>query len=172
MNHRPFEDWLLDEKALASAEKRQMQAHLRECRTCSALAEVNIGLDAVRAVAPAAGFVDRFQVRLAAQRRLQRRMTAVGFAVLGISGLAILAWFAWPVLHGLLYTPSEPLTAWLTALTAIWATLQAWGRAGSVLLRVLPGFVWVSLVMAAVGWSLMWVVSLMKFAKIPQGVAR
>jgi hypothetical protein len=43
-----------------------------------------------------------------------------------------------------------------------------------VLYKVAPGFVpayiWAVVLFAAGGWSLVWVVSLMKFTKYPQGV--
>ncbi len=33
MNHRPFEDWLLDDQPLTPEQKRDLQSHLRTC-TC------------------------------------------------------------------------------------------------------------------------------------------
>ena len=66
MNHQPFETWLLDDKVLTAAEKRELNSHLRTCKTCSALAETGLALRSARAVSPAPGFALRFQHRLAA----------------------------------------------------------------------------------------------------------
>jgi hypothetical protein len=66
------------------------------------------------------------------------------------------------------------LTSWITSLVAFWTSLQAIFRAGMVLFKVVPGFVpgyiWAVILFAAGAWSLVWVVSLMKFTKYPQGV--
>ena len=43
MNHRPFEDWLLEDQRLTSDEERELQAHLRVCTSCAAIAEFESG---------------------------------------------------------------------------------------------------------------------------------
>ena len=96
MDHRPFEGWLLDHKKLAAGEKRQLEAHLQVCSSCSALAEVNLALKSVTLAAPSAGFTDRFQVRLAAQKKALRRRNFWGFILLTISVLSVLTFIAWP----------------------------------------------------------------------------
>ena len=53
MNHRPFEDWLLDNAALTPDQKRQLQTHLQTCSSCTAIAEVNLALKSVRLAEPA-----------------------------------------------------------------------------------------------------------------------
>jgi len=174
MNHRPFEDWMLADQTLTPEQKRELQSHLRTCTQCAALAEVNLALHSARVVAPASGFAGRFQVRLAAQRRVQRKRNFWGFLILVISVMAVLLWLAWPVLEVVLDSPVDSLSAWLSYLLSLWFWLQALGQAGSVLLRVIPAFVppyvWALFTFALAGWSLLWVLSIWKFAKIPQGV--
>jgi len=174
MNHRPFEDWMLDNQDLTPENKRDLQSHLRTCTQCASLAEVNLALASARVVAPAAGFADRFKVRLAAQRHAQRKRNFWGFLILVISVMTVLAWLAWPILKVVLDSPVNFLSTWLSYLLSLWFWLQALGQAGSVLLRVIPTFVppyvWALAAFALTGWSLLWVLSIWKLAKIPQGV--
>jgi Putative zinc-finger len=174
MDHRPFEGWLLDNKKLAAGEKRQLEAHLQVCSSCSALAEVNLVLKSVTIVAPAAGFADRFQVRLAAQKKALRRRNFWGFLLLTISVLSGLIIIAWPLIIRLLQSPVNLLASWLGSLLSLWASLDAMTHAGLVLFKIAPGFIpayiWTLALFAACGWSLLWVFSLIKFTKFPQGV--
>ena len=174
MDHRPFEDWLLDNKDLTSNETRELNAHLQVCHSCSALAEVDLALKSVRVAAPAEGFTDRFQVRLAARKKALRQRNFWGFLILSMSVLSVLAWVAWPVLGSIIRSPVNLLTSWLSALLSFWAATQVMVHAGAVVFKVLPGFVpayvWTVILFAAGGWSLIWVFSLIKFTKVTQGV--
>jgi hypothetical protein len=174
MNHRPFEDWLLTEEPLTSQQKRELNAHLQTCHSCSAMAEVNLAFRSVRQAEPAAGFVDRFQVRLVAQRKAMRRRNVIGFAILVLSVVGLLMGLAWPVLKAAVESPVDLLGSWLSSLVNLWASLQVLFHAGSVLFRVAPGFVpgyiWAILLFALTGWSVVWVVSLKKFTRVSQGV--
>ncbi len=173
MDHRPFEDWLMDNQALTPDEKQQLNSHLRTCTSCTALADVNLALKSVRMAEPEAGFVDRFQVRLAARKQAMRRRNFWGFVVLTLSALGLSGWIAWPVLKELFQSPVNLLASWMASLVSFWASLQAILRAGMVLFKVVPGFVpvyiWTVILFAAGGWSLVWIVSLMKITR-RQGV--
>ena len=174
MDHRPFEDWLLDNQTLNIEQERDLNAHLRTCSSCTAIAEVNLALNSVKQVAPAAGFSDRFQARLVAKKQALRRRNVWGFMILTLSALGILALAAWPILKDLILSPIDLLASWISSLTSFWAAIQAITRAGAMLFKVVPGFipvyVWMAILMAAGGWSLIWVVSLIKFTKVSQGV--
>jgi hypothetical protein len=174
MDHRPFEDWLLDNKVLTSNEKRQLNAHLQTCPSCCALAEVDLALKMVKVAAPTAGFADRFQVRLAARKKALRQRNFWGFFILTMSVLSILMWVAWPLLASIIQSPENVLAAWLSSLLSLWIAIQVMVHAGEVAFKVIPSFVppyiWTAILFAACGWSLLWVFSLMKFTKFPQGV--
>jgi hypothetical protein len=174
MDHRPFEGWLLDNQQLDADEKRQLNAHLQVCRSCTALAEVNLALKSVKMAAPAEGFADRFQVRLAAQKKALRRRNFWGFLFLTLSVLSVLTVIAGPLIMSLVVSPVSVLTTWLGSLLSFWVSLNAMAHAGQVLFRVAPGFIpgyiWTLVLFAACGWSLLWVFSLIKFTKFPQGV--
>jgi hypothetical protein len=174
MDHRPFEGWLLDNEPLAADEKRQLDAHLQVCCSCSALAEVAVALKSVKMAAPAAGFTERFQVRLASQKKALHRKNFWGFLLLTLSGLSVLIIIAWPVITGMLHSPVDLMASWLGSLLSFWASLNAMAHAGAVLYRIVPDFIpayiWTVVLFAAGGWSLLWVFSLIKFTKLPQGV--
>jgi hypothetical protein len=165
MNHRPFEDWMLEDQAMTAEQKRELQAHLRTCTQCAALAEVNLALGSARVATPAEGFSVKFQLRLAAQRQAQRKRNFWGFLILVISVMTVLMWLAWPILKVVLYSPVAFLSSWLSRLLSLWFWLQALGQAGSVLLRVIPTFVppyaWALIAFALAGWSLLWVLSIL-----------
>ncbi len=174
MDHRPFEGWLLNNQMLNADEKRQLNAHLQVCSSCSALAEVNLALISAKMAEPAAGFTDRFQTRLAARKQALRRRNFWGFLILALSVSSALILIAWPVITGIMQSPVNLLSSWLGALLAFLVTLNAMAHAGLVLFRIMPGFVpayiWTVILFAACGWSLLWVFSLFKYAKFPQGV--
>jgi hypothetical protein len=174
MDHRPFEDWLLNNKDLTGNERRQLNAHLQTCHSCTALAEVDLALKSVRAVAPSAGFTDRFQVRLAARKKTLRLRNFWGFLILTLSVLSLLVLVSWPVLVSFLQSPVNLLVSWLSALLSAWAAIQAMAHAGAVVFKVIPGFipeyVWAVVLFAAGGWSVLWIFSLIKITKVPRGV--
>jgi hypothetical protein len=174
MDHRPFEDWLLENQPLTPDQKHQLNTHLRACSSCTALVEVNLALKSVRVAAPQAGFTSRFQVRLAARKHALRRRNFWGFVVLTLSVLGLFTWVSWPVLKDLVQSPVNLLVSWISSLVSFWASFQAIFRAGMVLFKVAPGFVpayiWAVVLFAAGAWSLVWVFSLMKFTKGSQGV--
>ena len=86
MNHRPFEDWLLDEQPLTPEQKRDLQSHLRLCTSCSAIAESNLAIHTTQMVSPAPGFTDRFKARLVRRRSEQKWRQIVGTLVLVLGG--------------------------------------------------------------------------------------
>jgi hypothetical protein len=138
------------------------------------LAEVKLALESVSMAAPSAGFTNRFTVRLAARKKALKRRNFWGFAILALSALGVLGWISWPVLKDLIQSPVNLVSSWLASLASFFTSCQAIFRAGMVLFKVVPGFIptyiWLVVLFAAGGWSLIWVVSLLRFTKIPQGV--
>jgi hypothetical protein len=173
MDHRPFEDWLLNNQTLSASENQQLNTHLQGCSSCSAMAEVNLALKSVKMAAPAAGFAERFRVRLEAQKQAVRRRNLWGLLVLTCSVTCGLVWTLWPVLKSLIQSPLDWLTAFLSTAVSFWASLEALFQGGRVILKVLPSFIpvyiWIVVLLVAGGWSLLWVFSLVKFTKISQG---
>lgn len=174
MNHQPFEDWLLDDQLLEPAQKRELDAHLRTCNTCSSIAESNLALRSARIVGPAPGFAARFQERLVLARRAQRRRTLLGTLFFSLGGMILLALLTGPTLVSLLGSPAEWISAMVRAVLFIYSTMMAVGEAGSVIFRILPGFmppfVWLILLSTLSGLGLLWSVSIWRLMRRPQGV--
>ena len=174
MNHRPFEDWLLDDQPLNPSQKRELDAHLRDCKVCSGIAESNLALRSARLVSPVPGFTARFQERLVVARRAQRRRTLLGTLFFSLGGLLLLAFLAGPVILSLIGSPAEWLSAMVRALLFIYTTTVAVLEAGSIIFRVLPEFVppfgWLVLFSAMSGFTLLWSVSIWRLIRRPQGV--
>jgi len=174
MNHQPFESWLLGDQLLPPEQKRELDSHLRTCPYCAALAETGLALRATRMASPAAGFTARFQARLAAQRLAERRKRLWGVIVFTLTGVSVLAWMAAPLIAPVLASPAGWITLSLSYILFIISSVQAVTEVGSVLLRVVPGFVppfvWMVLASALAGISLLWTVSIWRFTRVPQGV--
>lgn len=174
MNHQPFEEWLFDQESLTNKQKRELQSHLQACSACSALAEVDLTLRSASMALPAAGFVGRFQVRLEARKQVLRRRHFWGFFLLTLAVIGILLWLSWPLLAPVIQSPVNTLASWLSWLIALWTSLQAMGRVSELVFQVLPGFVppviWMVIILGAGGWGVLWILSLMRYTKLPQGV--
>ncbi len=174
MNHRPFEDWLLDDQPLSPQQQRDLQAHVRSCPACAAIAESNLALHSTRLVSPAAGFAERFQVRLAKRRREQRWRQVIGTVVLVLGGLGLVYWLAGPFILAAIASPASFITASIGYFLFILTSIQVFGEAGSIVLSVLPKFIspggWVVLTAGAAGLGALWTISIRRVARIPQGV--
>jgi hypothetical protein len=174
MNHQPFEEWLLSEKLISPKQKLDLDVHLRTCSYCSALAETGKALRSVKKVSPAAGFSTRFQARLAVQRAAELRRRRWGTVLFTFGGLVMLMWIAGPYLVSFLEAPATWIAALIEWAVFIITTVVAVGQAGSVLLRMLPGFLspfaFMVVVSALAGICLLWSVSIWRFVRVPRGV--
>jgi hypothetical protein len=174
MNHRPFEDWLLDDQPLDPQQQRDLQDHLRTCVACSAIAESNIALHTTHLIAPAASFTDRFTLRLARRREEQRWQQIIGTSLLVLAGLAVTLVVAGPSLQEAFTSPAGWITAVVGYFLFLVTSLRVFSEAGAVLLRVLPGFItpagWFVSVFAFAGLCLLWGLSIRRFGRAPQGV--
>lgn len=174
MNHQPFETWLLDDKHLTTLEKNELNAHLRVCKTCSALAETGIVLRSAKVIEPTAGFTLRFQEKLARQKIAERRKLLWGLIILISSGIGLSLWLAMPYLSTFLSAPIEWLTTLIGYLLFIFTSLQAFNEVLQVFTRIVPNFIppyaWMIFFSGMAGFGLLWSVSIWKFTKRPQGV--
>jgi hypothetical protein len=86
----------------------------------------------------------------------------------------MLIWITGPYLASFFSSPATWIAALVEWLVYIITTLVAVGQAGSVLLRILPGFlspfVFMVLVSAFAGIGLLWSVSIWRFVRVPRGV--
>lgn len=176
MNHRPFEDWLLAEEPLTSDQKADLQDHLKACPSCQAMAEVNLALRTKKVVAPASGFTTRFQSRLAVRRSAQRRRNMAGILILVVSAVALIVALVFPYIAWVFNSPLDVFVTWVTTLSLVISSLLAYGKAGSVMLRVASGFIpvylWVAVFTLTGLAGLLWVASIRKFAPNFEGVEK
>ena len=173
MDHRYFENYLLNDTPVPREEYSAFQAHLQICQTCTALAELNRSLKHVVMAAPAPGFATRFQVRLAAQRKAQRRRYLFGILILLFSGTAIGLWVALPIISSVLFSPTALLTSWAQTLSSAILLIETIVDAANVIGRVAVGFIPAETFALAFGafslLSLGWMISIQK-AMLPQSV--
>jgi len=176
MNHQPFEDWLLNDKLIDPKQKLELDAHLRVCSYCSALAETGMALRSVKMISPAAGFTARFETHLATRKLIERRRRLWGTVLFTFGGLAMLMWIATPYMASFFASPATWITSLIEWGVYLITTLQAILQAGSVVLRVMPSFLppfaLMVLLSAFAGVGLLWSVSIWRFAQrdVPRGV--
>jgi hypothetical protein len=146
MNHQPFRDWLLDDRPLHSEERRTLQAHVRSCRSCAAIAESNLALHSTRWMPAPSGFTGRFTRRLERWRTRQRWFQVTGTLLLVIAGIAVLYAVVGPVMQQALRSPADWLTAAAVYLVLLLESMQILSEVGRILVRDVPS------VVAPTGW--------------------
>jgi hypothetical protein len=174
MKHQPFEEWLLNDMPMTLEQKRELDLHVRSCEYCAALVETGMVLRSVKTVAPAEGFTARFQARLAERKLIDRRRKFWGVLIFLAGGLTFMLWLLAPTLSSFIASPATWITALVEWGVFLVTTLNAMFQAGSVMLRIAPNFLspfmWMILVSAFAGVSLLWSVSIWRFVRRPQGV--
>jgi len=174
VNHLPFENWLLNDMPMTSEQQRELDVHLRNCSYCSALVETGRLLNTTKMAVPAAGFTMRFQSRLATRKIEERRRKLLGALLFVLGGSALVMWITAPYVLSFLAAPSTWISVVVSWLIYLETTLVALLNAGFVIFTVIPKFmppfVWMVLISAFAGVSLLWSVSIWRFVRAPQGV--
>ena len=174
MNHQPFEDWLLEDQALTSEQQRELQAHLRTCTSCAAIAESNLALHSTRMASPAEGFASRFKMHLAENRKAMRLRQIIGTLIFVLAGLALLYWFASPFIQEVLRSPADWITNVVGDLIFILTSIQAMSEISHVFTHLLSDFVsplgWLVILFLLSGLGIVEVLSIWQFTRTPQGV--
>ena len=174
MNHRPFEEWLLNDKSLTPMEKHELDAHLRTCKYCSALVDTGFALRSARVAAPAAGFSQRFEQRLARHKIAERRrrwlgsivlLLAAGVATTQLGSTYIGAFFSAP-----LESVAQEISFVLSLVGALRAVLQAVGILARATPSIVPPYAWMVFLPAA-GLGSWWMLSFLRPSRAPRGVS-
>lgn len=107
MSHQPFETWLFSDETLNEEQQNALENHLGTCQPCQARAAAWDSVQEIIAAdtppAPAPGFAQRWQSRLALNRQ-QRQTRRMVFLALGLFGLAAAIFLTLAVLN--LLSPS------------------------------------------------------------------
>jgi hypothetical protein len=149
LTHQPFRDWLFEEN-LEPQEALLLQEHLRTCEECQRLRlawnDAQHVIQNAGQVSPAAGFVNRWQGRLAAQRLQKQRKLAWAFffaaASLAALMLAVLSWQLIEVLS----TPQTLLLMVFLRVAEVINLLSAVGSYLNIIRLLVPGLSLVSLI--------------------------
>jgi len=169
-NHQPFEEWLLSEASLTFEEERQLQAHLQACVACRqlslALRQVEHTLRHAPVLAPADGFVARWERRLEAEYRRQHQRQTRWMLAFSLGGAMLLLALVLILVLPVLQQPLPFLLAWIYHLMLVWAVINATGEALSTLVRALivalPPLAWVGLVGASTLLGVLWLATLQR----------
>lgn len=168
MNHRPFEDWLLENQSLTPEQNQELKKHLKTCTSCLALTEVDQMLKSSRMVTPRTGFTDRFQAKLATEKKLQRKRQLWGLVVLGFLTMVSMGLLAFQLFSVWLSSPAELFVAWVTWWVTLVSSIRTFGTIGLVFIKVVAGIVPLPLWLGIAGGSfllvLVWVTSLWKLS--------
>jgi anti-sigma factor RsiW len=171
MDHRPYENWLLDDERLTAEQERNLRAHLRNCPECASLDRANMALRAAPVSVPAAGFAARFEARLAAERKVQRRRNIFGWTLLLLIGMGVLLVLVAPY-SAYFSSPVQFATILASSLINFGLTLRAASLIGNTLFDVFASFippsVWAFSFTLFGGVGFLWVFSFRKFGRIPQ----
>ncbi len=157
MDHRPYENWLLDDERLTAEQERDLRAHLRNCPDCSALERANLALRASPLSVPAEGFVARFQVRLAAERKVLWWRNMITWTLVLTVGIGVVLIMATPYL-AYFSSPDQFMQALSSTLVYLSLIFRALSVIGTTLLGIplpgVPSFVWTSafVLFAAIGF--------------------
>lgn len=163
MDHQLFEDWLLNETRLTADEHSALAAHLSACRECNSIAQAGSRLRAAGMAAPARGFGMRFEARLAAEKKRQRKYSLVGLALLVCIGFGALVWLFYPYLPVLWLTPQQAVAVWFSGMLKVVIAARALGIFGKLFFTLFFGlipwqawlFVPVTLFAAGVVWGML-----------------
>ncbi len=172
MDHRPYEEWLLNDQFLTPDQDRDLRLHLRGCHACSSLANANLELRSAAVLAPQQGFNLRFQLRLVALHKLQRRRTWLGMVFLAVFGLAGLVWLLSPYLVYLALPPGRLAGWWIGNLVYLALALRTLGTLAGIIMGVLsglvPGYVWLISLVLLGGIGFLWTTSVRRVGNILQ----
>ena len=168
MNHRPFEDWLLENQSLTPDQNQDLNNHLKICTSCKALTEVDLMLKAPQMAGPQAGFTDRFQFKLAAEKHLLRKRQRWGLGILGLISFITLGFVVVQLLSIWQNYPAEILVRWVTWWITLFSSFKTFGTIGLVFLKVASDFIPLPMWLGIIGGSfllvLIWVTSLWKLS--------
>lgn len=169
MNHQPFETWIFMQEELSDAEAASLQEHLHTCDPCHGLAaawrQVEPVIQTAGVVAPAPGFINRWQLRLEKERlALQRRQSLLVFGF----GMGAALFFLILLAVTILTTINSPVDWFLmiaSRLAALFLLADVFQDAFSILSSAVP-ISWLAaggVIVAAL--CLLWIFSLQRLAQ-------
>ena len=169
-NHLLIEEWLLSASNLTPEEQASLQEHLKSCDSCRQLSdawqEVEYQLKTAPVCSPTPGFTGRWQVKLAQeQQRRQRRQAIYVLALWGGIALVLIIFlglWAWPMIRNplpYLLVLGYQLTRTFYLFSGVGRALETVARS---LLGLVPGTLWVAMLVALGSLGVIWIVAFRK----------
>lgn len=163
-DHQLFEEWLFSDKDLPSRDRHALEVHLDECDSCRQLSnswiEAEAAIKTAPMLAPAAGFSERWQMHLAADRRKKQSKQNIAILIFSAVGAATLLIVASLMFIPLFKSPWPFILTWTYQLATLYSISSVYGGALTVLVRslinLLPPLFWVALPLTFGGLSLIW----------------
>ena len=170
-NHQHFEEWLFSEEDLSPEDSHSLEEHLHTCSACCQLSlawrEVERDIQEASELSPTAGFTDRWQVRLASEKRKQQRRQNLSILLFTVGVASLLLVASSVMVLPLLKSPWPFLLTWAYQLMTLLSITTIYGGALTTLLRavvgIMPPLIWATLPVAIGLLSLIW---LLVFQKI------
>ena len=175
MKHRLYEGWIMARDELTPDQKRDLEAHLKECAACKQVAEADMALERVFASVemskPKPGFAQRWKAKVGERRMIvQRRQTSM---ILGLLSFGATALFL-PLLLQIILVLISPeyvlfdlagvLVEWLAFLGLIGELVLTFL---TTLVSTMPIVGWLFIMVFLVGVVLSWGYSLQRLGFIP-----
>ncbi len=182
MNHQPFETWLFSEEPLTDEDQRKLQEHLEICEQCQELNTAWSDIESLISESPPAepvpGFVNRWQARLDADRRIEtlmkHRWQSWIMVVLILNILGITFIFLSLQVSSRINSFSDLLLNLVYRATSSITMLNALQDIGFAIWRVMTSVVtpggWTILAGVSLLGAVVWIVSLHKLISIPRRV--
>ncbi len=177
MNHQPYEELILTALQLNKAEKQQLSAHLASCKRCQHLvtswSAVESALHSAKSVAPATGFVSRFQIYQQTQTAIAHRKQSIQSLI--YIGIAMIAVFVASIIWFFLsYSPGEIIVSTITFFSGLMRSFTDFGADALMLFNSASPSVPFLLVINIIGWAaiifILWTLTIWRFAH--QGVTQ
>lgn len=169
-SHQPFEDWLLSEATLSLEEMYLLQEHLHACAACRelslALREMERALRSAPWVAPADGFVNRWEQRLEVERQKWQRRQTWWMLTFSLGGAALLLGLTLALISPLIRQPLPLILAWIYRLVVIITTAEAAGEVARTLIGTLflaiPPWIWLGVAGTLTLLGVLWLATLQR----------
>lgn len=163
-DHQLFEEWLFSDKELPHHDTHTLEEHLETCDSCRQLStswtEAEAEIKTVPMLSPAPGFTERWQIRLAADRRKRQSKQNIAILIFSAVGAATLLILASLMVIPLFKSPWPFILTWAYQLATLYSISSVYGGALTVLVRslvnLLPPLFWVALPLTLGGLSLIW----------------
>jgi hypothetical protein len=178
MNHQPFEDWLLSDEPLSSDNHQALQEHLETCEECRELQDSWQGvmslIESTVPMEPAAGFMDRWQQRLEADRQLallsRQRWQSWIMLILVANVASLFLFILGAGVFSVFESPVEIILAGVYRLTSVVILLNTFqdilGTLMRTLISVVPIGVWAAFAAGLGASCVVWVVSMTSLLKL------